>query len=148
MYVWFILGAALFWGSYVPILHHGQVLLKGPLRGFLCVGAAYFLTGVVVPLILIKGLKMEPWQWNVEGTTYATVAGALGAAGALCIILAIKTGGSPLIIAPLVFAGAPIINTLISISWKPPETSAGPLFYLGLLLAALGAFLVLRFKPV
>lgn len=147
LYVWFIVGAILSWGAYVPTLHHGQTLLKGPLRGFLCVGVAYFLTAVVVPLILLKGFQMEPWEWNTEGVTFATVAGVLGAVGALCIILAIKAGGSPLVIAPLVFAGAPVINTLLTMSWKPPQTSAGPLFYMGLVLAATGAFMVLRFKP-
>jgi hypothetical protein len=32
--------------------------------------------------------------------------------------------------------------------WKPPESSPGPLFYMGLVLAAVGAFMVMRFKPV
>ena len=148
MYVWFILGAIVSWGCYVPILHHGQVALKGPLRGFLCVGIAYFLTAVVVPLILLKGFQMEPWEWNTEGVTFATVAGVLGAVGALCIIMAIKVGGNPLYIAPLVFAGAPVVNTLITMGWKPPTTAPGPLFYLGLVMAAAGAFMVMRFKPV
>lgn len=147
MYVWFIVGAILSWGCYVPILHHGQMLLKnGALRGFLCVGIAYFFTAVVVPLGLLAA-KVEPWEWNSEGVTYATVAGVLGAAGALCIIMAIKVGGSPLVIAPLVFAGAPVVNTLLTMSWHRPKTPPEPLFYLGLLLAASGAFMVLRFKP-
>ncbi len=148
MYTLFIVGAILSWGCYVPVLHHGQMLLKnGALRGFLCVGVAYFLTAVVLPLGLLAA-KVEPWEWNREGILYATVAGVLGALGALCIILAIKGGGSPLVIAPLVFAGAPIINTLVSMGWHRPKSSPEPLFYIGLLLAAAGAFLVLRFKPV
>ncbi|MEM9553099.1 MAG: hypothetical protein AAGC60_02495 [Acidobacteriota bacterium] len=148
MYIWFILGAILFWGAYVPTLHHGQMLLnQGALRGFLCVGVAYFLTAVLVPLGLL-GAGAEPWEWNTKGVAFATVAGVLGAAGALCIILAIKAGGSPIIIAPLVFAGAPIINTLISMGWKPPKEMPSPLFFTGLALAALGAYLALRFKPV
>ena len=147
MYVWFIVGAILSWGCYVPILHHGQQLLKnGALRGFLCVGVAYFFTAVLIPLGLLAA-KVEPWEWNMKGASYATVAGVLGAAGALFIILAIKAGGSPLVIAPLVFAGAQIVNTLLTIGWQPPKASPPPLFYLGLVLAASGAFLVLRFKP-
>lgn len=148
LYVWFILLSIVAWGCYVPTIHHGGTLLKGPLRAFFCVGIAYFLTAVIVPLVLLKGFQIEPWEWNTEGITFSTVAGIAGAAGALGIILAVKAGGSPLVIAPLVFAGAPVVNTLVTMGWKPPSTAPGPLFYLGLLLAASGAFMVLRFKPV
>ena len=148
LWMLFVAGAVLSWGCYVPLIHEGQVQLKGgALRAFLFVGMAYFLTAVVVPLILIKGLGMEPWEWNVEGVSFATVAGVLGAAGALCIILAIKVGGNPLYIAPLVFAGAPVVNTLVTMGWKPPAEAPGPLFFLGLVLAAVGAFMVMYFKP-
>ena len=45
----FVAGAVLSWGLYGPWLHKGQVALGSPLRAFLCVGAAYFLVGVLVP---------------------------------------------------------------------------------------------------
>jgi hypothetical protein len=48
---------------------------------------------------------------------------------------------------PLVFAGAPLVNVLFS-SWQhPPKTSPNPLLYVGFLLAAAGAGMVLYFKP-
>lgn len=147
LYILFIIGAILAWGCYVPTLHQGQVMLKnGALRAFLCVGIAYVFTAVVVPLGLLAA-KMEPWEWNRAGVTYATVAGVFGAAGALCIILALKSGGTPYVVAPLVFAGAPVVNTLVSMGWHKPKTAPEPWFYLGLALAAAGVFLVLRFKP-
>ena len=147
LWLLFVLGAVLFWGSYVPMMHHGQVLLKGgALRAFLCVGLAYFLTAVLIPLGLL-GAKVEPWEFTRSGATFAFVAGVLGAGGALCIIMALKSGGTPLFVAPLVFAGAPIVNVLISISWHKPKSAPEIWFYLGLLLAAIGAGLVLRFKP-
>ena len=144
----FVIGAMLAWGSYVPLMHHGQGLLKGgALRAFLCVGMAYFMTAVVVPLALLAGPKLEPWEFTPGGIKYATLAGVAGAAGALCVILALKTGGTPLYVAPLVFAGAPIVNVIISTLWHKPKSAPEPWFWLGLLLAATGAAMVLRFKP-
>jgi len=144
----FVIGAILAWGSYVPLMHHGQTLLKGgALRAFLCVGLAYFLTAVLIPLGLL-GAKVEPWEFTRSGTLYAIIAGAAGAAGALCIIMALKNGGTPLFVAPLVFAGAPIVNVLVSTAWHRPKSPPEIWFYVGLMLAAIGAGLVLRFKPV
>jgi drug/metabolite transporter (DMT)-like permease len=145
----FVLGAVLSWGVYVPVLHEGQTNMGGAkstasLRGFLCVGIAYFLTAVVIPLILMfaRGEKIE---FSTYGATFATLGGVAGAAGALCIILAIGAGGSPLFIAPLVFAGAPIVNAIVGLLWKTQEVP-GPLFFVGIVLAAVGAFLVLYSK--
>ncbi len=56
--------------------------------------------------------------------------------------------GKPLVVAPLVFAGAPIVNTIVSMMWSPPKQSPNVLFYLGIVLAAVGAAITLRFKPV
>ena len=77
----------------------------------------------------------------------ATVAGALGAAGAVCIIFAFRSGGLPTYVMPLVFAGAPLVNVLYSMWLHPPKTSPNPLLYLGFVLAAAGGGLVLYFKP-
>ena len=148
LWMMFVLGAVLSWGSYVPLMHEGQKLLKGgALRAFLCVGAAYFLTAVVVPVVLMVGPKIEAWEINSGGVKVATLGGIMGAAGALCVILALKSGGSPLYVAPLVFAGAPIMNALVSMAWHKPTSSPSAGFYVGLVLAALGAFMVLRFRP-
>ena len=49
-WIYFVVGAILSWGLYGPSLHRGQVALGNPLRALLCVGFAYFLIGVVVPL--------------------------------------------------------------------------------------------------
>jgi hypothetical protein len=147
----FVVGAVLSWGIYVPVLHEGQTHMpgkSGSLRAFLCVGIAYFITAVVIPLVLILfdlsgGEKLE---FNVRGASFATFGGVAGAAGALCIILSIKNQGNPLFIAPLVFAGAPIVNAIVSMFWHPPKFMPGPLFYAGIVLAAVGAGLVLYSK--
>jgi hypothetical protein len=145
-WVLFALGAALAWGLYGPALHQGQVQLGSPMRALLCVGVAYFLIGVLVPVITLS-YQGQLNGFTTKGTVGATVAGALGAAGAVCIIFAFRTGGLPTYVMPLVFAGAPLVNVLFSMWLHPPKSSPNPLLYLGFVLAATGAGLVLYFKP-
>jgi hypothetical protein len=145
---WIVLafGAALSWGLYGASLHKGQVELGNPLRALLCVGVAYFLIGVVVPVIALSS-QGELRNFNAAGTTTATLAGALGAIGAVFIIFAFRSGGLPTYVMPIVFGGAPIINVLTTMALHPPKASVSPLFFLGVLMAAGGAGLVLYFRP-
>jgi hypothetical protein len=146
LWIVFALGAALAWGLYGPALHQGQTQLGSPMRALLCVGVAYFLIGVLVPVISLS-YQGELHSFSMKGSVGATVAGALGAAGAVCIIFAFKSGGLPTYVMPLVFSGAPLVNVLFSMWLHPPKTSPNPLLYLGFVLAATGAGLVLYFKP-
>ena len=145
-WILFALGAVLSWGFYGVILHKGQVALGNPLRALLCVGVAYFLIGVLVP---IAGLSSQGGLsgFNTAGSTWATIGGALGALGAVCIIWAFKAGGLPNYVMPIVFGGAPLVNVLVSMWMHPPKTAPNPMLYLGYLLAAAGGGLVLYFKP-
>jgi hypothetical protein len=142
----FVLGAVLSWGMYGPILHKGQVALGNPLRALLCVGVAYFLIGVLVPVLMLAA-QGQLGGFNLSGSITATVAGALGALGAVCIILAFRAGGLPNYVMPLVFGGAPLVNVLVSMAMHPPRTAPSPMLYLGFVMAAVGAFMVLYFKP-
>jgi drug/metabolite transporter (DMT)-like permease len=140
------LGAALSWGLYGASLHRGQVELGNPLRALLCVGVAYFLIGVVVPVIAL-GSQGELRNFNTTGTATATLAGALGAIGAVFIIFAFRSGGLPTYVMPIVFGGAPVINVVTTLALHPPKSSVNPLFFAGVLMAALGAGMVLYFRP-
>ena len=142
----FAFGAALSWGVYGASLHTGQVLLGNPFRALLCVGAAYFLIGVIVPVIALSS-QGQMNDFNASGTTWATGAGALGAIGAVCIIFAFMAGGRPLYVMPLVFGGAPLVNVLTSMVLQPPKASPSPLLYAGFLIIAAGAAMVLYFRP-
>ena len=145
-WVVFVAGAVLSWGAYGVLLHRGQVLLGNPLKALLCVGVAYFLIGVLVPVAALSaqgGLS----NFNSTGLVTATIAGALGAAGAACIIYAFRTGGLPLYVMPLVFGGAPIVNVLVSLAIHPPKSAINPMLYVGFLLASAGAAMVLYFRP-
>jgi hypothetical protein len=145
-WILYVLGAVIFWGMYGPALHRGQIQLGNPMRALLCVGFAYFLIGVLVPVVLLAR-EGELFNFNLPGSVAATLAGALGAVGAVCIILAFKAGGLPTYVMPLVFAGAPLVNVLVSMAMHPPKVSPSPMLYVGFLLAAAGAGMVLYFKP-
>lgn len=146
LWIIFALGAALAWGLYGPILHQGQVQLGNPLRALLCVGAAYFLIGVLVPVASL-GAQGGLQGFTTRGVAAATAGGALGAIGAVCIIYAFRSGGLPTYVMPLVFAGAPLVNVLFSMVLHPPKQAPNPLLYAGFVLAAAGAGMVLYFKP-
>ena len=146
--VWliFVVGAVLSWGAYGVLLHHGQTRLANPLKAMLCVGVAYFLIGVIVPVAAL-GAQGGLSQFNTAGLITATIAGALGAVGAACIIWAFKYGGMPVYVMPLVFGGAPIVNVLLTMAWHPPKSAINPLLYAGFALASIGAAMVLYFRP-
>jgi hypothetical protein len=143
LWIMFAIGAALCWGVYGPALHKGQTLLGNPLKALFCVGVAYMLIGVLVPLVGLGGLG----GFNSGGAIWSGLGGALGALGAVCIIWAFKSGGLPNYVMPLVFGGAPVINVIVSMATHPPKNAVNPLLYLGFLLAVVGAGMVLYFKP-
>jgi hypothetical protein len=142
----FVAGAVLSWGAYGVLLHQGQTQLANPLKALLCVGVAYFLIGVLVPGVSLSA-QGELSGFNRAGLMTATLAGALGAIGAVCIIYSFRFGGLPLYVMPLVFGGAPIVNVLLTMALHPPKSTPHPLLYVGFLLAASGAGMVLYFRP-
>src|SRR6201988_956482 len=106
LWILFALGAALSWGLYGPALHRGQVELGNPMRALLCVGVAYFLIGVLVPVISLSA-QGQLNGFSMKGSIGATVAGALGAAGAGCILFFFWFGGVTADLMSLLFARAP-----------------------------------------
>jgi hypothetical protein len=142
----FVAGAILSWGAYGVLLHQGQTQLGSPLKALLCVGVAYFLIGVIVPVVTL-GAQGDLSGFNTAGLITATIAGTLGAAGAACIIYAFRFGGLPLYVMPLVFGGAPIVNVLVSMTIHPPKAAVHPLLFVGFVMVSVGAGLVLYFRP-
>src|SRR5438093_4762774 len=142
----FVASAVLSWGAYGALLYLGQTQLGNPLKALLCVGVAYFLIGVVVPVAALSSQGALS-GFNTTGLITATIAGALGAIGAACIIWAFKAGGLPFYVMPLVFGGAPIVNVVLAIMIHPPRNAPNPMLYVGFLLASIGAAMVLYYKP-
>jgi drug/metabolite transporter (DMT)-like permease len=141
------------WGVYGAFLHSGQLGMKDPVNGrykaFLFVGLAYFLTAVLAPLILLV-TRGADWNYPKTGMVWSLIAGIAGAVGAFCVLLAFGARGTPAVVMSIVFAGAPVVNSLYSIWQHPPAgglNSIKPQFYLGIVLAALGGCLVTYYKP-
>lgn len=139
------------WGIYGPLLHAGQ-FAKGEdsppssLKPFICVGIAYFLIAVLVPLALLRS-RGEKGHWSMSGTIWSLAAGAAGAIGALGIILAFKYKGQPVYVMPLVFGCAPVVNTFVTMLMTRKMKEASWIFYFGVLVVAIGAAGVMTFKP-
>ncbi len=149
------------WGVYGVILHKGRGLMPmGPetphagLKAFLYVCIAYALIGVVtVALLKIRG---SDWSFTGAGIKWSLIAGSAGAVGAFTLILAlgaaapIYKGASAAAVMPIVFAGAPVVNTIVAMSIHPPEGGLKSLplpFVIGCAMAATGAFLVAKYAP-
>ena len=90
--------AGLAWGTYVPIIFYGGNELSGKpgpsgrFMAILCVGAAYFVIGVLLPLLMFAtgwlGAKWSDVNFGASGLTFASLAGVAGALGAIGVIFA------------------------------------------------------------
>jgi drug/metabolite transporter (DMT)-like permease len=156
LWLFYAILAGLCWGTYVPLVQQGVRGLASPYGSFLCVGLAYFLIAVLVPIGLLATVENAP-RWGAVGITFATLAGVAGALGALCVIFANRNASldDRLYIAPIIFALAPVLNTVVSLFWHPSpadvfhfgmEHLPGWKFYVGILLTGAGAALVLYSK--
>ena len=164
----FALLTVLSWGVYGVILHKGRGYMPmGPetphagLKAFLFVCIAYAIIGVIAALVLKA--RGSNWSFTNAGISVSLIAGVAGALGALTLVLALGAAATPLekggggfglaaaaAVMPIVFAGAPVINTITAMIVHPPEGGWSKLplpFIAGCILAAGGAFLVAKFAP-
>jgi hypothetical protein len=171
----YVLLAGLAWGTYVPIIFFGGSELGGKqnarLMAILCVGIAYFVLAVVFPLALFLSGQQQWPEMKATGLVFAGLAGVAGAIGAICVVFASSSAMAAglevkklnpsfnpasyrLLIGPLIFGLAPVINTLISSIWHPEPNNPwhfdvqlpGWKLALGILLVGAGSFLVLYSK--
>lgn len=142
----FIALTAVCWGVYGPVLNQGKAGMSGnALMPFICVGLAYFLIAVLAPGAWLTA-RGEVGHWSTGGVIWSLAAGAAGAIGALGIILALKYRGNPIYVMPLVFGGAPVVNTFYTII-TTKNFKVSPFFLAGLILVISGAVTVLIFRP-
>ncbi len=148
------------WGVYGILLHTGRLgMLKAgdpanaSMKAFLLVGVAYFVVAIVGPLIVLMKNNTN-WSFPSSGLSWSFIAGTAGAVGAFTLILALgaaaRGGASTANVMSLVFAGAPVVNALVAMMVHPPEggLKSVPLaFWLGIVLAAAGGYLVSSTNP-
>lgn len=149
------------WGVYGVILHKGRGYMPmgsetphAGLKAFLFVCIAYAVIGVASALLLKA--RGSNWSLTPDGIRWSLIAGSAGAVGAFTLVLAlgaaspIYKGAAAAAVMPIVFAGAPVINTLVAMLLHPPQGGVKALpvpFLLGCVLAAVGAFLVAKYAP-
>lgn len=132
----------------------GQETPHAGLKAFLFVCIAYALIGLAAAAVL--KMRGSNWSFTGDGIKWSLIAGVAGAIGAFTLVLAlgaaapIYKGAAAAAVMPIVFAGAPIVNTIVAMSVHPPaggwKSLPGP-FILGCVLAASGAFLVAKYAP-
>ena len=149
----FVVLTIISWGLYGVFLHSGQLGMADPVNGrykaFLFVGIAYMITAILGPLIVLISSSTD-WTFPARGMGWSLVAGIVGAIGAFCVLLAFGAKGTPAVVMSLVFAGAPIVNAIASMISHPPAGGLQSLrwqFIVGILLAAVGGYLVVKYKP-
>jgi hypothetical protein len=156
------------WGVYGVYLHKGQsAMIVNPTdlaevasarwKAFLFVGFAYFLVAVLAPLAMLRmnGASTNFFSYPGPGKLWSLIAGIVGAVGAFGVLLAF--GAAPLpkaayvpVVMSIIFAGAPIVNALVSMYYHPPHGGLSDIkwqFWAGIVLAAVGGSMVALFKP-
>lgn len=143
-----IVMTALCWGSYGALLHEGQGQLGNErLKPLICVGLAYLVVGVILPAAYLFTQGQLFTTWTMGGFVWSFAAGTAGTIGALGISIAMANGGKPQVVMPLVFGGAPLVITIISMTRYKLWGEASPVFFAGVILVIAGAVTVLLFAP-
>jgi len=152
-WLFYALLAVAFWGNYGILLHSGQMHMADPVSGrfkaYLFVGLAYFLVAVLAPLAVLIATGAN-WDFPMKGAGLSLAAGVAGGFGAFFVLLAFGARGTPAVVMSIVFAGAPVINAVVSMILHPPAGGFANLrwqFVVGILFAALGGGLVTLYKP-
>jgi len=136
--VFSILIAAACFGCSAAVLQHARSRMAGSLlRPFICIGAAYLVVAVVVPIVWLANWT-EPGQWTVAGTLWSLIAGGLAAAAVLGLVMAFQFGGRAIYVLPTVFGGTIVVNLLAMLAVEGSYQTVTTPFLVSLLLVILG----------
>ncbi len=149
---WFLPAIALvwvFWGKYGVQVHTAiEGFGKSGMRAMISLSAAYVAVALLALGFVAAGLEPDA-TFSRVGFSHGLVAGLITTLGAWGIVLGNRyVKGGPSIVMPLVFAGAPVVNSFYAMevsgqSWS----SVDPRFWVGIVVIILGGYLVLANKP-
>lgn len=150
---WFLLcvaGVWVMWGKYGVAVHSSIMAFgRSGIRSMISISLAY----VVLALgggFLVYLLGVEPSaQLNSSGMSKGLLAGLITTAGAWGIVFGNRyVKGGPSVVMPLVFAGAPVVNSFFFLAQNQVSfSSISPVFWLGLVVVLAGGYLILTNKP-
>ena len=154
----FVILTILSWGTYIPTLHRGQMALGGSgIHAFLMVGVAYVLVAIAVPGLMIA----RAGSWDVYSPNGMALCILASVSGLACWVHSARwvscsrwstVGGPPScrrsclpVRRSSVRSWTPLSS--VAMVYHPPENAPSPIFFLGILMAAAGAGLVLAYRP-
>jgi hypothetical protein len=144
----FALLTALCWGLYGPVLAQARSALLSPFKPYVVIGVAYLIWGIVGGLIGMW-FKNDSFSFTGAGSMWSFAAGSLGAWGALCLTLAMFSGGTsvPHIVMPIVFGGAVTTSAVASVLSSRGHGTTSPWLWVGIVGMAVCIVLVAYNTP-
>ena len=150
---WFlacVAGVWVCWGKY-GVAVHGSIVAFGMsgIRSMVSISLAYVVLALGGGLIAYW-IGLEPGaEVTSLGLTKGIIAGLITTAGAWGIVFGNRyVKGGPSVVMPLVFAGAPVVNSFFAMWWFGiPWSAVSPLFWVGIAAIVAGGYLVLTNKP-
>ncbi len=149
---WFLPAVALvwvFWGKYGVQVHKAiDGFGKSGMRAMISLSAAYSAVAVLALVALAAGLEPQA-TFDRGGLGQGLVAGLITTLGAWGIVFGNRyVKGGPSVVMPLVFAGAPVVNSFYVMAAGGADwTAIDVRFWVGILVIIVGGYLVLTNKP-
>lgn len=149
---WFLPAVMLvwvFWGKYGVQVHTAiDGFKKSGMRAMIALSTAYVIVAAIAIGFVLLGLDTRA-SFSGEGFTRGLVAGLITTVGAWGIVFGNRyVKGGPSIVMPLVFAGAPVVNSFYVMGASGAAwASVDVRFWLGIAVIILGGYLVLSNKP-
>ncbi|MFQ5527498.1 MAG: hypothetical protein ACE5GX_14695 [Thermoanaerobaculia bacterium] len=149
---WFLPAVALvwvFWGKYGVQVHSSiEGFKKSGMRAMISLSLAY--VGVAALAVAFVALGFDPGATvSQAGFARGLIAGLITTLGAWGIVFGNRyVKGGPSIVMPLVFAGAPVVNSFYVMEvGGTPWSAVDPRFWIGIAVIIVGGYLVLTNKP-
>jgi hypothetical protein len=147
----FALATALCWGLYGPTLGKARAadLTASPFKPYVGIGVAYLLIAIIGGLIAMKIVGKDSFNFTDSVTRWGFAAGIWGALGALCLTIAMFSGGNkiPHAVMPIVFGGAVTVTALYGLWMSDGALKGGTGLWIGIAGMAISVILIAANTP-